>query len=147
NCIGIINETYKGVFKTTVPKYDSKGCELISSSGETDDFLIEAALLTGLRLSYIYSIVNATQTGVVEVLEYMDFTFDSKTSPRVKLLYLENIKNPFKFIKHATSLRQKGCKIAAIKSGYSEAGGRAAASHTGALATTDTVIRALFKKC
>ncbi|MEZ5068023.1 MAG: hypothetical protein R2847_05820 [Bacteroidia bacterium] len=39
---------------------------------------------------------------------------------------------------------QKGCRIAAIKSGYSEAGSRAASSHTGALATSDTVIRALF---
>src|SRR5699024_10958740 len=38
-------------------------------------------------------------------------------------------------------------RIAAIKSGYSEAGGRAASSHTGALATSDIVIRALFKKC
>lgn len=147
NCVGIINETYKGVFTTPVPKYDPKGCELISSSGATAVFFMEAAMLTGLRFSNIYSIGNASQTGAEEILEYMDQTFDPKTSPRVKLLYLEHIKNPFKFIKHATSLRQKGCKIAAIKSGYSEAGGRAAASHTGALATTDTVIRALFKKC
>src|SRR5699024_3259879 len=110
-------------------------------------FIMEAAMLTGLKFSNIYSIGNAAQTGVEEILEYMDQTFDPKTSPRVKLLYLEAIKNPFKFIKHATSLRKKGCRIAAIKSGYSEAGGRAASSHTGALATSDTVIRALFKKC
>lgn len=147
NCIGIINETYKGVFTTPIPQYDPQGCELISSSGATAVFFMESAMLTGLRFSNIYSIGNASQTGVEEILEHMDLNFDPKTSPRVKLLYLEHIKNPFKFIKHATSLRQKGCKIAAIKSGYSEAGGRAAASHTGALATTDTVIRALFKKC
>lgn len=147
NCIGIINETYKGVFTTPVPAYDPQGCELISSSGATAVFFMEAAIPTGLRFSNIYSIGNAAQTGAEEILEYMDETFDPETSPKVKLLYLEHINNPFKFIKHATSLRQKGCKIAAIKSGYSEAGGRAAASHTGAMATTDTVIRALFKKC
>lgn len=147
NCIGIINGNYKGVFTTPVPDYDPKGCEFISSSGATAVFFMESAMLTGLRFSNIYSIGNAAQVGVEEVLEYLDETFDAKTSPRVKLLYLETIKNPFKFLKHATSLVQKGCKLAAIKSGYSEAGGRAASSHTGALATSDNVIRALFKKC
>ncbi len=147
NCVGVVNETYKGVFTTPVPPYDSLGCELISSSGATAVFIMESALLTGLKFSNVYSIGNACQTGVEELLEYMDQHFDLEKSPTVKLLYLEQIKNPFKFIKHATSLIQKGCRIAAIKSGYSEAGGRAASSHTGAIATSDTVIRALFKKC
>lgn len=147
NCIGVINGNYKGVFTTPIPEYDPSGCEFVTSSGATAVFLLESALLTGLRFSNVYSIGNAAQTGVEEILEYMDHTFDAEKSRRVKLLYLEEIKNPFKFIKHATSLRQKGCRIAAIKSGYSEAGGRAASSHTGALATSDTVIRALFKKC
>jgi acetyltransferase len=62
------------------------------------------------------------------------------------LLDLESIKNPFKFLKHASSLILKGCKIAAIKSGHSEAGSRAATSHTGAMSSSDTVVRALFKK-
>ncbi len=147
NCVGVINESYKGVFTSPVPEYDPDGCELISSSGATAVFFMESAILNGLRFSNVYSIGNASQTGVEEILEYMDVTFDAEKSPRVKLLYLEEIKRPFKFLKHATSLIKKGCKIAAIKSGYSEAGGRAASSHTGALATSDTVIRALFKKC
>lgn len=147
NCIGVINETYKGVFTSPIPEYDPLGCEFISSSGATAVFLMESAILNGLRFSNVYSIGNASHTGVEEILEYMDQTFDPEKSPRVKLLYLESIKHPFKFLKHATSLIKKGCKIAAIKSGYSEAGGRAASSHTGALATSDTVIRALFKKC
>lgn len=147
NCVGVINKYYKGVFTTPVPQYDALGCELISSSGATAVFFMEAALKMGLRFSNIYSIGNASQTGVEEILEYMDQSFDAATSPKVKLLYLEHIKNPFKFLKHASSLREKGCKIAAIKSGYSEAGGRAASSHTGALATSDIAIRALFKKC
>jgi len=39
-----------------------------------------------------------------------------------------------------------GCKIAAIKSGSSEAGSRAASSHTGALASPDVAVEALFRK-
>ncbi|WP_375579990.1 acetate--CoA ligase family protein [Marivirga tractuosa] len=146
NCIGIINGHYKGVFTTPVPHYYEEGCELISSSGATAVFIMEAAHAVGLKFSNIYSIGNAVQTGVEEILEHMDATYDPEKSPKVKLLYLENIKNPFKFLKHASSLVRKGCHIAAIKSGYSEAGSRAASSHTGAIATSDTLIRALFKK-
>lgn len=146
NCIGVINASYKGVFTSPVPEYHPQGCELISSSGATAVFIMEAAMSTGLRFSNVYSIGNAAQTGVEELLEYMDIQFDPLSSPRVKLLYLENIRNPQKFLRHAASLSRKGCRIAAIKSGYSEAGSRAASSHTGALATSDTVIRALFKK-
>ncbi|HNJ58949.1 MAG TPA: CoA-binding protein, partial [Chitinophagaceae bacterium] len=121
NCVGVINQHYKGVFTTPVPEYDPNGCELISSSGATAVFIMESALLTGLRFSNIYSIGNAAQTGVEEILEYLDNTFDEKKSSKVKLLYLEQVKKPFKFLKHATSLIEKGCRIAAIKSGYSEA--------------------------
>jgi acetate---CoA ligase (ADP-forming) len=146
NCIGVINEHYKGVFTTPVPKFYQDGCELISSSGATAVFIMEAAQETGLRFSNVYSIGNASATGVEELLEHMDITFEKGKSPTTKLLYLENIKHPFKFLKHASSLIRKGCRIAAIKSGSSEAGSRAASSHTGAMATSDILIRALFKK-
>ena len=49
-------------------------------------------------------------------------------------------------VKHAASGVRKGCKIAAIKSGGSEAGSRAASSHTGALASSDLAVEALFRK-
>jgi acetyltransferase len=145
NCIGIIHRDYKAVFTTPVPEYDPQGCELISSSGATAVFIMEAAVSTGLRFSNIYSVGNSAQTGPEEILEYLDEHFD-ENSPRVKLLYMEDIRNPFKLLKHASSLVRKGCRIAAIKSGYSEAGSRAASSHTGALASSDRVVRALFRK-
>jgi acetate---CoA ligase (ADP-forming) len=146
NCIGVINENYKGVFTSPIPEFHKEGCELISSSGATAVFIMEAAQSMGLKFSSIYSIGNATQIGAEEILEHMDLSFDPTSSPRVKLLYLENIKNPFKFLTHASSLIRKGCHIAAIKSGGSEAGSRAATSHTGALATSDGVVKALFEK-
>lgn len=145
NCIGVITESYKAVFTVPVPEYDPKGCELISSSGATAVFIMEAGMLNGLRFSNVYSIGNSAQTGVEELLEHMDLHWQ-ESSPKVKLLYLENIRNPFKFMKHASSLVRKGCMIAAIKSGHSDAGQRAASSHTGALATSDVVVRAMFKK-
>lgn len=146
NCIGIINHTFKGVFTSPIPQYYADGCEIVSSSGATAVFLMEAAFSTGLRFSNVYSIGNGQQIGMEEMLEYMDEHFDPVHSPRTKLLYMENIRNPFKFLKHCSSLIRKGCHIAAIKSGSSIAGSRAASSHTGAISTSDTLVRALFKK-
>jgi len=76
----------------------------------------------------------------------MDESFDPETSSKVKLLYIESIKKPQMLLKHAASLIRKGCKIAAIKAGGSEAGSRAASSHTGALASSDAAVDALFQK-
>jgi len=146
NCIGVITETYKGVFTSPVPRFDPGGCDLISSSGATAVFIMEAASATGLTFANVYSIGNAAQIGVEELLEKMDYEYVAGSSPGIKLLYVENIRKPAKFLKHSASLVRKGCKIAGIKSGFSQAGSRAAASHTGAMATSDMEVRALFKK-
>ncbi|VAW23141.1 Acetyl-CoA synthetase (ADP-forming) alpha and beta chains, putative, partial [hydrothermal vent metagenome] len=146
NNIGLINQNYVGVFTKPIPKLNSKGVDFISGSGATAVFIIEAAMATGLTFSSVYSVGNSAQIGVEEILEYLDITFDNTTSSKVKLLYIESIENPQKLLKHALSLIQKGCKIAAIKAGSSSAGSRAASSHTGALANSDVAVDALFKK-
>ncbi len=146
NNIGLINQHYTGVFTTPVPKLDKKGVDFISGSGATAVFIIEAAQSMGLTFSSIYTVGNSAQIGVEEILEYLDHFFDKKASSNVKLLYIESIKNPLKFFKHTASLIRKGCKIAAIKAGSSEAGNRAASSHTGAIANSDVFVDTLFKK-
>ena len=146
NCIGVINPHYQGVFTVPVPKLDPKGCDFISGSGATAVFIMEAGIPNGLTFSSVYSVGNSAQLGVEEVLQHMDETFDPDLSSRVKLLYLETIARPDLLLKHASSLVRKGCRIAAIKSGTSEAGSRAASSHTGALAGSDMAADALFRK-
>ncbi|MGB0973422.1 MAG: acetate--CoA ligase family protein [Flavobacteriaceae bacterium] len=146
NCIGVINENYKGVFTSPIPKYNSTGCDLISSSGATAVFIMEAGEALGVKFANVYSVGNSAQIGVEEVLEFMDANYSSDTDAPVKLLYLESIKNPQKLLKHAISLHHKGVKIAAIKAGSTSAGSRAATSHTGAIASSDMTVRALFKK-
>ncbi len=107
---------------------------------------MEAGISKGLRFASVFSVGNSAQTGVEEVLEYLDNSFDPKTSSRIKLLYIENIDKPQKLLKHAKSLIAKGCRIAAVKAGASDAGSRAASSHTGALASPDVAVDALFQK-
>ena len=89
---------------------------------------------------------NAKQIGVEDVLQFMDENFDPEKDSHLKLLYIESIQNPDRLLYHASSLIRKGCKIAAIKAGSSESGSRAASSHTGAIASSDSAVEALFRK-
>jgi acetate---CoA ligase (ADP-forming) len=146
NCIGVITPAYNGIFTTPVPRLSSQGCDFVSGSGATAVFIFESAIPKGVNFSSIFSVGNSAQTGVEDVLEYWDNTFDPETSSRVKLIYVESINDPDKLLHHASSLIRKGCHIAAIKAGTSEAGSRAASSHTGALASSDSAVEALFRK-
>ena len=146
NCIGIITYAHTSVFTTPIPKLVQMSCDLVSSSGATAVFIMESGIPKGLHFASVFSVGNSAQNGVEEILEFMDEVFNPETSTRVKLLYIESIKNPDKLLKHASSLIRKGCKIAAIKAGSSQAGSRAAASHTGAMANSDSAVEALFRK-
>ncbi|MEG0796141.1 MAG: acetate--CoA ligase family protein [Odoribacter sp.] len=146
NCIGVLTTNYNGVFTTPIPKLDPKGVDFISGSGATALFIMDAGMQKGVKFSSVFSVGNSAQLGVEEVLEYLDESFDPETSSRIKLLYVESIDKPEKLLKHASSLIRKGCRIAAIKSGGSAAGSRAASSHTGALASSDVAVEALFRK-
>ncbi len=146
NNIGLINQNYAGVFTSPIPKLDKTGVDFISGSGATAVFILEMAMQQGLAFNSVYSVGNSAQIGVEEVLEYLDDSFDAAASSKIKLLYIESINHPQKLLKHARSLINKGCKIAAIKAGSSEAGSRAASSHTGALANSDLAVDALFEK-
>lgn len=146
NCIGVLSPAYSGVFTSPIPKLDPKGCDFISGSGATAVFIMEAGIPQGLTFSRVFSVGNSAHMGVEEVLEHLDETFNPKKSSKVILLYIENISNPKKLLTHARSLAGKGCRIAAVKAGSSDAGSRAASSHTGALASSDTAVDALFKK-
>ena len=146
NCIGVLNENYKGVFTSPIPKYTSKGCDLVSGSGATAVFIMEAGTPLGVKFANVYSVGNGAQTTVEDVLEYMDLHYQHQIDPPIKLLYLETISNPQKLLKHAASLINKGARIAAIKAGSTAEGSRAATSHTGAIASSDVTVRALFKK-
>lgn len=146
NCIGVMNMNYHGVFTQPIPEFHADGVDFISSSGGTALFIIESALTKGLRFSSVWTVGNSKQVGVEEVIEYMDRTFDPILDSKIKMLYIEQIKNPDKLLYHASSLIRKGCHIAAIKAGSTDVGKRAASSHTGAIANSDSAVEALLRK-
>jgi len=146
NCIGVLTPQHHSVFTQPIPKLDKNGCDFISGSGATACFIMEAGIPKGLTFSNVYSVGNSAQMGVEDVLKHMDENFNAETDSKIKLLYFESIEKPDLLLKHASSLINKGCRIAAIKAGTSEAGSRAASSHTGALSSPDNAVSALFKK-
>jgi len=146
NCTGILTPNYNGAFTSPVPQLDPQGVDFISGSGATAIFIIDNGMRKGIKFNSVFAVGNCAQLGVEELLEHFDETYEEGKSSKIKLLYLEKIDKPQKFLEHASSLIQKGCKIAAIKSGGSEAGSRAASSHTGAMASSDVAVDALFEK-
>ena len=146
NCIGLLNRNHHSVFTLPIPNLDPMGADFISGSGATAVFILESAVSKGLKFKSVWSIGNGKQIGIEDVLQYMDEHFNPETDSKVKLLYVENIANPDKLLYYASRLIRKGCRIAAIKAGSSESGSRAASSHTGALASSDAAVEALFRK-
>ena len=146
NCIGLLNRNHHSVFTLPIPKLSPKGVDFISGSGATAVFILESAVSKGLQFNSVWSIGNGKQIGIEDVLQDMDEHFDPEKDSKVKLLYIENISNPDKLLFHASNLIKKGCRIAAIKAGSSESGSRAASSHTGAIASSDAAVEALFRK-
>ena len=146
NCIGLLTRFHHSVFTKPIPQLNPKGVDFISGSGATAVFILESAVTKGLPFNSVWSVGNGKQIGIETVLEYMDEHFDPERDSFIKLLYIENISDPDKLLYHATSLIRKGCRIAAIKAGSSENGSRAASSHTGAIASSDSAVEALFRK-
>ena len=146
NCIGLLNRHHHSVFTQPIPHLNPHGIDFVSGSGATAVFILESAVIKGLQFNSVWSIGNGKQIGIEDVLQYMDEHFDPQKDSHVKLLYIENIANPDKLLFHASSLIRKGCRIAAIKAGSSESGSRAASSHTGAIASSDSAVEALFRK-
>ena len=146
NCTGFLNTNYSGCFDTPIPKLDPKGVDFITGSGATAVFIKEYGMTNGLKFNSVWAVGNSAQLGIEDVLEHLDETFDPEKSSHVIMLYMEKVGDPQRLLKHSRSLINKGCHIAAIKSGGSAAGSRAASSHTGALATNDAAVDALFRK-
>ena len=146
NCIGLLNRNHHSVFTLPIPNLHPQGADFISGSGATAVFILESAVTKGLQFNSVWSIGNGKQIGIEDVLQYMDEHFDPEHDSKVKLLYVENIADPDKLLFYANNLIRKGCRIAAIKAGSSDSGSRAASSHTGAIASSDSAVEALFRK-
>jgi len=110
-----------------------------SQSGALGLAMLAEARRLGLGLSTFVSVGNKADVSGNDLLQYWEEDDDTD----VILLYLESFGNPRRFAPIARRVSQRK-PIVVIKSGRTVAGGRAAASHTAALAASEVAVDALF---
>ena len=144
NCLGVFNAdgklNFDGCFAPTIPLTGKIGFATQSGALAGGVFNISEAKRVGF--GQMVSLGNQTDVDALDVLEQ----WESDDNIDEILLYLESINNPQKFRKVATRVSRKK-PILAIKSGRSEQGAKAAASHTGSLAGSDSAADGLLKSC
>ncbi|WP_136808944.1 acetate--CoA ligase family protein [Desulfosediminicola flagellatus] len=141
NCLGLINSQYhlNASFAGQMPKKGN--VSVFSQSGALCSSIIDVANDRDLGLSKLISIGNKADICENDLLEYLGNDPDTA----VIVGYLENIVSGDSFIKVATETANRK-PVIILKSGTSEVGRRAAASHTGVMAGTDTAYAAAFKR-
>ncbi len=141
NCMGLLNADPRVLLNATFsPVFPAAGGVAFSTqSGALGLAILEYAKRLGLGISKFASIGNKADVSSNDLLQY--WADDPKTA--VILLYLESFGNPRKFGQLARTIARRK-PIVAVKAGRSDAGARAASSHTGALAASDTIVDALF---
>ncbi|MHA1914121.1 MAG: acetate--CoA ligase family protein [Promethearchaeota archaeon] len=140
NCLGFIGLTYNGSFAAETPK--KGGIAMISQSGAMLTGMMDYSSTQAFGFSCNISLGNKADLGAVDFIEYL--ADDDNT--QVILCYLESIKDGQRFLEVLPKATRKK-PIVILKSGVSEAGARAASSHTGALAGADIAYDLTFEKC
>lgn len=115
----------------------------VSQSGAIATSLISRADEFGLGFSHWISTGNEADLGVAD---YVDFLADDPAT-RVICLFLEVVRRPAAFAAACARARAAGKPIVAVKTGRSEVGRAAAASHTGAITGSDVTYAAFLEQC
>ncbi|HLG17375.1 MAG TPA: bifunctional GNAT family N-acetyltransferase/acetate--CoA ligase family protein [Blastocatellia bacterium] len=143
NCMGVINtDPAVSMNATFSPVYPPTGRVAMSTqSGALGLAILADARRLNIGISTFVSVGNKADVSSNDLIQY--WADDPRTD--VILLYLESFGNPRNFGRIARRISRHK-PIVAVKSGRSRAGARAASSHTGALASTDAVVSALFRQ-
>lgn len=143
NCLGILH-THPAVRLNAsfAPEMPPPGTvALCSQSGALGVAIIALARRVGLGLSSFVSIGNKADVADDDLLEY----WEEDEGVRVLLFYMESFARPQRFGRIARRVGRVK-PIVVVKAGRTEAGGRAAGSHTAALTATESAVDALFRQ-
>ncbi|MDP3760480.1 MAG: acetate--CoA ligase family protein [Ramlibacter sp.] len=147
NTIGLVNLTDNIVLSATgaleMEHFPKGSIGVVSQSGGILGSLLSRAAARGIGLSKLISTSNEVD---LELADFIDALVDDEAT-KVIALYVETVRNPGKFRAAALKAARAGKPIVAFKIGRSEAGAKAAVSHTGALAGADRMYDALFRQC
>ncbi len=146
NTIGLVNVTDRIPLSVSgaleMDQFPEGVIGVVSQSGGILGSLLSRAAARGLGLSKLISTSNEADLDLADLVDY----FADDPSTRVIALYIESIRNPDRFRAAALKAHTMGKPVVAFKIGRSEAGAKAAVSHTGALAGSDRMYDALFNQ-
>ena len=115
---------------------------VVFQSGGTFMFWLQRAAERGLDFSYAVSSGNELN---LDLADYINFLVEDKDTKMIACM-VEGIRRPDAFIEAARKALEAKKPIVMIKVGRSDAGKEAAQSHTGALASDDSVLQAVCRK-
>ncbi|QCQ21909.1 GNAT family N-acetyltransferase [Desulfoglaeba alkanexedens] len=141
NCLGIIRPggNLNASFASEMP--DPGRLAFVSQSGAICTAILDFALQERIGFSHFVSIGSMVDVDFGDLVDYLG----NDSSAQSVLLYIESLTNFRKFMSAARSVSRVK-PVIVLKAGRSEAGARAAASHTGAMAGEDAVYDAAFKR-
>ncbi len=117
------------------------GTTLVAQSGNLGTQLLAFAAKEGIGIRAFSGSGNEAMITIEDYLEYFEVDDTTKTV----VMYIESIKNGRRFFNSAKRVSRKK-PVIALKGGRNQAGARAAASHTGALASNIKVYEAVCKQ-
>ncbi len=143
NCMGVLNtDPAVSLNATFAPRFPPRGNIAMSSqSGALGIAILDYARRNNIGISSFVSVGNKADVSGNDLL----LSWEDDPATDVIVLYLESFGNPRRFSRIARRIAAKK-PILAVKSGRTSAGSRAASSHTGALASTDVAVDALFRQ-
>ncbi len=153
NCEGLVN-ALKPMAATFSPSLENQDYRLlpevatgrpisvIAQSGALSFSYLNRGAPRQLRFTYLISSGNEA---TLEGLDYVDYMLDEERTD-IFLMYMEAVRNADTFHRVAAKAARLAKPIIVGKVGRSDAGRRAAASHTGALAGSDSAYDALFRR-
>jgi acetyl coenzyme A synthetase (ADP forming)-like protein len=141
NCLGLINPWVRLNASFGQAAGEPGSIALISQSGALITAIQDMAARSRIGFSLLASIGNKATLDEVEFLHILQR--DEKTS--VIAAYLEDIARGQEFMRVAERT-SKGKPVVVLKAGRTEAGAKAASSHTGSLAGSDSAYASAFAR-
>lgn len=141
NCMGVLNAdptiSMNATFYKGMPPFGRAA--FMSQSGALGLSVLDYAREYGIGIAQFVSMGNKPDVSGNDLL----LAWEDDPGVGVILMYVENFGNPRKFLEIASRVTRRK-PIVVVKSGRSASGARAASSHTGALAASDTAVDALL---
>jgi acyl-CoA synthetase (NDP forming) len=140
NCVGVVNTENKFCSVELLEESLATGpLSIIAQSGVFGNILLDHLIDCGLSISKAVTLGNRVDVDEADVLDYLD----RDPATRVIMVYLEGAARGRRLVESLSSVAQRK-PVLILKSGRTEAGKQATASHTGSLSGEDHIYRAAF---